>query len=265
MKKSIIKRRKRVIPVVGSEAEGSVEPMQSPSPEADAERGSVNPDGSVNLGFRRQEEEHSRTLVPETVLRQNRQHSPKTGDLGQYQYGSFSNNRQLDYHGNQRNAPESLSNENRLAPLTSLSVHDDRQSSLSPASFLSPSRKRSISNVDGDPAGLADAGDSKRLSSISSILNPAASRGGEDYQDTLIQPARSPGSTAASAPSPGALSSAGVAVTPPPFTPAQLSSRELSGDEKSKADKRAALAREAERIREMLVAKERELAELDDA
>jgi len=265
MKKSIIKRRKRVIPVVGSEAEGSVEPMHSPSPEADVERGSVNPDGSVNLGFRRREEEHSRTLVPETVLRQNRQHSPNTGDLGQYQYSSSSNHRQFDHHGNRRNAPESLSNENRLAPLTSLGVQDDRQSSLSPASFLSPSRKRSISNVEGDPTGPADAGDSKRLSSISSILNPAASRGAEDYQEPSIQAARSPGSTAASAPSPGALSSAGVAVTPPPFASAQLSSRELGGDERSKADKRAALAWEAERMREMLAAKERELAELDDA
>ncbi|KAK0643659.1 hypothetical protein B0T16DRAFT_187445 [Cercophora newfieldiana] len=263
MKKSIIKRRKRVIPVVGAEAEGSMEPMNSPSPESDAERGSINPDGSVNLGFRRREEQ-SRTLVPETVLRQNRQNSPTTGDLGQYQYGSSNNNRQSDYYANnQRNAPESLSNENRLAPLTSLNVHDDRQSSLSPASFLSPSRKRSISNFESDSAVVADAGDPKRLSSISSILNPAAARSGEEYQDPLKQATRSPGSTAASAPSPGALSSAGVAVTPPPFPPAQLSSREPSSDEKSKAEKRAALAREAERMREMLAAKERELAELD--
>lgn len=234
----------------------------SPSPEAEAERGSVNADGSINLGFRRREE-HSRTLVPETVLRQNRQNSPTTGDLGKYQYGSSNSSRQFDYHAsNQRNAPESLSNENRLAPLTSINVQDDRQSSLSPASFLSPSRKRSISNVESDSIGGADAGDPKRLSSISSILNPAAGRG-EEYHDTLKQAARSPASTAASAPSPGALSSTGVAVTPPPFAPAQLSSREPNSDERSRAEKRAALAREAERMREMLAAKERELAELD--
>jgi len=251
-----------------------MEPTNSPSPGPDVERGSTNPDGSINLGFRRRDE-HAMTLVPETELRQNRQTSPTSGDLGQYQYRSSSNNnRQYEYHAsnnnnnnnnNQRHVPESLSNENRLAPLTSLNVHDDRQSSLSPASFLSPSRKRSFSNIDADSPNAADAGDSKRLSSISSILNPAAgARGGEENPDPSIQAARSPGSTAASAPSPGALSRGGVSVTPPPFA-SWLGSRDPGGDDKSKAEKRAALALEAERMREMLAAKERELAELDEA
>jgi len=116
--------------------------------------------------------------------------------------------------------------------------------------------------VDSEPAATAEAGDFKRLSSISLILNP---RGGEDSHDSAMLSARSPASTAASAPSPGALSSSGVAMTPPSFAPAQLSSREPSAEAKSKAERRAALAREAERMREMLAAKERELAELDEA
>jgi len=258
MKKSIIKRRKRIIPNPGAspEGEGSAEPADSPSPgaEAQVEKGSINPDGSVNLGFRSQED-HAMKLVPETVLRQNRQPSPQHGDLGQYH---SSNNNQ------QRRVPESLTDENRLAPLTSLNAHGDRQSSLSPASFLSPSRKRSFSNLDVESSGSADAEPSKRLSSISSILNPAGATHPEGGADPSLRLSRSPGSTGASAPSPGAASSTGHAATPPPFVPPQLGSREPSCEERSKTERRAALAREAERIRQMLAAKERELAELDD-
>ncbi|KAK3390991.1 hypothetical protein B0H63DRAFT_520191 [Podospora didyma] len=169
MKKSIIKRRKRVIPFAGqaSEADNASEPIDSSSPKSDVdmERGSTNPDGSVNLGFRRQQE-RPMTLVPETVLRRNKQASPMpAGDLGQYHSS----------HGSQHQTlPDSLTNENRLAPLTSISVPDDRQSSLSPASFLSPSRKRSFSATDLEFPNPVDGDTSKRLSSIKSILNPAA-------------------------------------------------------------------------------------------
>ncbi|KAK5657748.1 hypothetical protein OQA88_2821 [Cercophora sp. LCS_1] len=252
MKKAVIKRRKRVIPAAeGSpEAESVVERTPSVSPSADSrlERGSINPDGSVNLGTRRQKEP-AMTLVPETVLRQNRQTSPHSGYLGQYHASN----------SQPRNA-ESLSDENRLAPLTALSMQDDRQSSLSPASFLSPSRKRSFSNLDAEGSGSGDAESSKRLSSISSILNPTAAAAGSD---SLPPIARSPGSTTTSAPSPGAFSNAGLAVTPPPFGNSRVGSREPTSEEKLKAERRAALAREAEIMREMLAAKERELAELE--
>jgi len=266
MKKAIIKRRKRVIPAGGaSELEnGTTEPMGSPSPtpEATMERGTMNEDGSVNLGARRQQQqqqpqqEQRPTLVPENVLRQNRQTSPHaSGDLGHYHSS----------HKNQiHQVPESLTNENRLAPLTSISLHNDRQSSLSPASFLSPSRKRSVSVAEMDNSGPNDHESSKRLSSIKSILNPTVSEPPrEGSPDHYLHPMRSPGSTATSAPSPGAYSSTGAVGTPASVMTARSSSRDpTSESERYKAERRAALEREAEAMREMLAAKERELAEL---
>lgn len=255
MKKATIKRRKRVIPAAGGspEAEGSTEPTEPadsppPVPDTEAERGSVNPDGSINLGFRRSKEQ-GRTLVPEMVLQRNQPPSPSSGDLGQYHSSAMA----------PRQVHEFLTDENRLPPLISRGTFDDRQSSLSPASFLSPSRKRSFSNLDVDSANQGDSDNSKRLSSINSILNPT---GSDSNHDSLR--AQSPGSTATSAPSPGAYSNAGVAVTPPPFAHAQIGAREHGGEDRTKAERRAALAREADNMRAMLAAKERELAELED-
>ena len=250
MKKATIKRRRRVLPAAGGspEAESITDLADSPSPGASTEeRGTMNPDGSINLGFRRSKDD-GRSLVPEIELQRNRKPSPSSGDLGQY-HSSIAAPRQVH---------EFLTNENRLPPLKSRGAFDERQSSLSPASFLSPSRKRSFSNLDVDAANSGDTDSSKRLSSINSILNPT---GTDSSHDSLR--ARSPGSTATSAPSPGAFSNAGVAVTPPPFAHAQVFSHEHSGEERSKAERRAALARETESMRAMLAAKERELAELD--
>ncbi|KAK3688379.1 hypothetical protein B0T22DRAFT_479635 [Podospora appendiculata] len=260
MKKAIIKRRKRVIPAAGANSEtenGSVEPADSPSPDADpvVERGTMNPDGSINLGGRRREEP-SLTLVPEKLLRQGRQTSPlASGGLEQYH----------STHSNQHHhVPDSLTNENRLAPLTSITVPTDRQSSLSPASFLSPSRKRSVSAADMDFPSPNEGDSHKRLSSIKSILNHSALGGREDSPELLrLSPMRSPASTATSAPSPGSYSNCGVASTPSTLPPPQSSSRDASGETgRYKAERRAALEREAEKMREMLAAKERELAEL---
>src|SRR3569623_806405 len=80
MKKAVIKRRKRVLPVTqgshppADERSSSGEPSASPPPasESSVERGTSNADGSVNLGLRRRPEPPL-ALVPETVLRQNRQ------------------------------------------------------------------------------------------------------------------------------------------------------------------------------------------------
>ncbi|KAK0636875.1 hypothetical protein B0T17DRAFT_626848 [Bombardia bombarda] len=262
MKKAVIKRRKRVIPASGggmSETEnGSVEPADSPSPDPDmdVERGSMNPDGSINLGLRCRPE-HSLTLVPEKVLRQNRQTSPlpSSGSLGQY-HSTHNNNQQQ-----QQNSHDSLTNENRLAPLTSISTSADRQSSLSPASFLSPSRKRSISATDMDFQEYSNNENHKRLSSIKSILNPAASdsmgRDQDSSEQQYRQHMRSPGGggTSTSAHSPRFSNN----------TTAQGNSpRDHGGseDERLKSERRAALRREADKMREMLAATEREIAEL---
>lgn len=273
MKKSVIKRRKRVIPASheaapeGSATAESVESSASP-PDMSSERGSMNPDGSINLGLRRRQEQQTLQLVPESVLRQNRPSPPlPSGDLTQYS----SNAR---HH---REIPASLTDDNRLAPITSIArpVGPGRQSSLSPASFLSPTRKRSFGESDY-PNSAEPENNNKRLSSIKSILYPATASkpqpsgvqvsprmmGAEDLarQRGYIG---SPATTMASAPSPGAYSTASP--TPSHAAPAQgyVDARRLSNEsEVSKAERRAALQREADRMREMLAAKERELAEL---
>lgn len=273
MKKSVIKRRKRVIPASyevapeGSAPTESVESSASP-PDMSSERGSMNPDGSVNLGLRRREEDQPLQLVPESVLRQNRPSPPlPSGDLTQYS--------SIARH--HREIPGSLTDDNRLAPITSIArppAGPGRQSSLSPASFLSPTRKRSFG--ESDYPASAELENNKRLSSIKSILNPAVATASQPSGAQLSprmmnseDPARqrgymgSPATTMASAPSPGAYSTASP--TPSHAVPAQgyIDARRLSNEsEVSKAERRAALQRQADRMREMLAAKERELAEL---
>lgn len=220
MKKAMIKRRKRILPAGQSPEETrEMSPSASPGPETPRGKGSINPDGSVNLGSQSKPEQ-SMSLEPEGVLRRQRQTSPLHGgaDLTQYHVSS------------------SLTNENRLAPLTSIAATSDRQPSLSPASFVSQSRKRSFSAADMDHPQTGEHDSSKRLSSIKSILNPAGGSGstddaGEKPGSSFRSPARSPGPT-------------------------------VSESDTGKADKRAALQREAEYMRALLAAKERELAEL---
>lgn len=206
------------------------------------EKGSANADGSVNLGFRRRNEQ-SMTLLPEPV-RQSQNSTPlPPSDLAAYRNA---------YTPQSMDSRESLTDNNRLAPLTSISALGDRQSSLSPASFLSPSRKRSFSPSDSEPPQNEVGQSSKRLSSIKSILNPMAgthspmSNSMEDAAESL-RLLRSPASTLYSAPSPTSHS---VGLTLPP----------LNDSEKLRAERRLALQLEAERMREMLAAKEKELA-----
>lgn len=283
MKKSVIKRRKRVIPAAHEAAQEGSAPAESiesssPPPDMPIERGSTNPDGSVNLGLRRrqdellsdqqqqpqqqQQQQQALQLVPESVLRQNRPSPPlpSGGDLTQYSSNSRPYRDMM---------PGSLSDDNRLAPITSLAGGAGRQSSLSPASFLSPTRKRSFG--ESDAASSTDPESNKRLSSIKSILNPAVMGGSGSTSSTpphvagAEDLARYSPATMASAPSPGAYSTASP--TPSSAMPVAAGSgaeaRRLSNDsDSSKAERRAALQREADRMREMLAAKERELAEL---
>ncbi|XXG98422.1 hypothetical protein Hte_004745 [Hypoxylon texense] len=254
MKKSVIKRRKRVIPA--NQGEGAAEDamaidsieQQSQYAESELERGSVNEDGSVNLGLRRKTE-HPLTLLPNPI-RSNPGSTPmSSSDL-------------MAYHTT--NAPQpidirnSLIDDNRLAPLTSISALSDRQSSLSPASFLSPSRKRSFSGAESEYAPSELAYDnSKRLSSIKSLLNPA-SEASLHFSDTSAESLRlrSPATTLTSPPSPSLQSIASNAL------PAIQSRESTAEDERSKADRIAALQQETERMRQLLAAKEREMAAL---
>lgn len=276
MKKSVIKRRKRVIPATqggtptddGYTSAGSPpRTSTSPRPDSSFERGSSNPDGSINLGFKRSQQytqPHSLpslSLVPESTLMQNRPASPVRagGDLARYQSSNPASTGMPQYHPS-----ESLSHHNRLPPIQSIAVPpSERQPSLSPASFLSPSRKRSFSAAEPDyPAasGSSDGGSTKRLSSIKSLLILGAPgsngsgaddfEGGERDREGLL---RSPESTAASAPSPGAMSS-----TSSGMIPGGSGSR---AEETGRLERREMLRREAERMREELAKKERELAE----
>ncbi|KAI0431007.1 hypothetical protein F5Y09DRAFT_306026 [Xylaria sp. FL1042] len=259
MKKAVIKRRKRVIPAqeeLSADVEDtmvidSVE-QQSQYAASEMERGSLNEDGSVNLGPRRKPDHHL-TLLPEPIhTGQGSTPIPSTDPTA--------------YHTSQTLQPfggrDSINDDNRLPPLAS--IMSDRQSSISPASFLDlSSRKRSFSATDSDvPPSEFYPENTKRLSSIKSILNPtsgATSNYGsvmDDASEALRL--RSPASTLMSAPSPSGFSITSSMIP-------SIRSRETTVEtEKSKADRRAALQHEAERMRELLAAKERELAALED-
>lgn len=303
MKKSVIKRRKRVIPTAqdaqGDDYSSSGEQGVSPPPGApaslasrsdshpgedvDMERGTVNSDGSVNLGLRRRLD-HALSLVPEPVLRQSHQQqqqqlSPGLGggsDLNQYHSSSSQQQQHAHHHptGQRMDISGSLNDDNRLPPLTSLASMGpiERQPSLSPASFLSPSRKRSFSSSENDyggpappsshndgksaygsigaggAAGNSNSGNSneassKRMSSIKSILNAQTYNNDDNPLGSMAGPYPGIGGGMASHPNGG--------------------EQRRNDSQDLRQEKRAALQREAERMRQMLADKERELAELD--
>lgn len=239
MKKSVIKRRKRVVPAPqatqasGADAaapSGSPEP-DHPSPAEEAPRGSINPDGSVNLGLRIRDEQ-GRSLLPEPVP------SSRGGPNGLSDLNAYSS-----LHPFPHDASDSLHNENRLPPMTSYPPPAHARPSVSPSSFLSPSRKRSFSATEMEPLPPIDdvsaSAPPKRLSSIKSILNPGSSEN-EDAPGRY-QGSRSPSLVY------GNPVGTGSAVT---------------DGERAKLERREMLQREAERMREALKAKERELEEM---
>lgn len=258
MKKATIKRRKRVIPAgEEEEVDGLSQAGDGQVQGREPEKGSVNADGSVNLGFRRNAPQPM-AIEPQTPANagpsghSHGQPSPlsSSSDLAAYHQQSL----------RPRNMPHSLNDDNRLPPITSMTAPGalvDRQSSISPASFLSPARKRSFSSADNEPRYSEDGGSDnpKRLSSIKSILNPCSQNGArrDDRHDYSLPPLRSPGTTIASAPSPGMYSTR---------DPTPALSDTYGESDLAKADRRAALQREAEKMREMLAAKERELLAL---
>lgn len=268
MKKSVIKRRKRVIPASHDGTQEGSAPVESiesttPPPDTSRERGSINPDGSVNLGLRRQQEQQQYQLVPESVLRQHRPSPPlPSGDLTQYQSSNSRHHRDIP--------PESLTDDNRLAPITSLTATSGgRQTSLSPASFLSPMRKRSFGETEHPSSSEAES--NKRLSSIKSILNPSVgprppslspSMTGAEEIAQLRMYQGSPAGTIPSASSPSSYPAASP--LPHEYEQQYADARSVSSEsEAMKAERRVALQREAERMRELLAAKEKELADLE--
>ncbi|KAL3427386.1 GATA zinc finger [Phlyctema vagabunda] len=270
MKKSIIKRRKRVVPAnsnaAGSSADAAANSIESPEsdrPSPPAEpvlkqlqpKGTPNPDGSISLGFRPRND-HGRALLPDptSAMRQsNQQQLPPALDLTSY---TSSANPQHQYHDH---TESSLHNDNRLPPINAYPSPDKQQQqqrpSLSPNSFLSPSRKRSFSTTEMDPqlqslppinpsssAQALQDSNSKRLSSIKSILNPNSYEQSERELDPSLRRSYSDNARPNGGDN-GAMGPGGAS-------------------EQAKAERREMLRREAENMREALRAKERELEEL---
>ncbi|KAH8808966.1 hypothetical protein F5884DRAFT_388544 [Xylogone sp. PMI_703] len=310
MKKSVIKRRKRVVPAPQTPSTPGLQaPHSIGSPDSDGrsssadisetqQRGTMNPDGSINLGLRPRNnavDQPIRNILPEptiTIRNQNgasQQILNATSDLTAYSSNSNTQN-----HNQQRDMLDSLSDDNRLPPMTSYPSPTQQRPSLSPNSFLSPSRKRSFSSLEPEPQPRLDdkpvvTGSQpplrKRLSSIKSILNPGYSEPDSPsphdtdpnynqsqqttHQTTAIY-APVPTSAPVTAPSPNTPSSTfahspGPGATPSHTNPNDDSSgnRDLQSDsEKAKQERREMLQREAEKMRELLKAKERELEEL---
>ncbi|KAK1253064.1 hypothetical protein MKX08_004251 [Trichoderma sp. CBMAI-0020] len=144
---------------------------------------------------------HPLTIEPEPAMRSSRNASPlpsaSASDLAFYH----------QHNSGSRSVPPSLNDENKLAPLAPMNstIADDRQSSLSPASFISSARKRSFSATEADSDNGADNGheSAKRISSIRSILNPStaaeeppvAGPTSADRGEYALPPLRSPGAS----------------------------------------------------------------------
>ncbi|KFA72487.1 hypothetical protein S40288_06641 [Stachybotrys chartarum IBT 40288] len=258
MKKATIKRRKRVIP--SSQEEDGEEGVDADRKhfEETPERGTMNEDGSINLGFRRRPDQRPLTIEPEphTLATKRTPPLPSVPDLAAYHQSLTM----------QRDGSGSFTEDNRLAPMTSMGPSMDRQPSLSPASFMSR-RKRSISATDTEMGSVTDGGydNAKRVSSIKSILNPTMppeSPGSEGQRAYTLPPLRSPGHHMGHSPSPSMMPSRGhTPITQ--FATSAPNPREAADDtERLKAERRAALMHEAGQMRELLASKERELMEL---
>ncbi|KAG0652681.1 Siderophore uptake regulator sreA [Hyphodiscus hymeniophilus] len=259
MKKAIIKRRKRVVPAGQGTQAIDVANNSIDSPESDrqsppVDRGSINPDGSVNLGFRMRDEPQRRSFLPEPSMRQQSGQQLPTSDLTAYASTPNTQNH-LQFH---EQHPQSLNNDNRLPPMTSYPSPTNRRPSLSPNSFLSPSHKRSFSATEIEPQTNQfepTPTHPNRLSSIKSILNPGFidsdnATSSNEIDPNLRRMDRYPGTN-----SPG-LGGGQYAMSQ------GNSGREASENEKNKVERREMLQREADRMREALQAKERELADL---
>ncbi|KAL8941955.1 MAG: hypothetical protein Q9216_001935 [Gyalolechia sp. 2 TL-2023] len=252
MKKSTIKRRKRVVPAMQEHMHnhrqqpsfGSGNGSEPPQYENGDGQNHQSPhaarDGSVSV------EGHSR----EQYMDQQPQHEAPPIDFTGYQ---IERQRQFSTQSQQHTSPPNSheqifgsqsENHGRLSPFQS-----------------SYSRKRSHSNTDHDDSIAApyENGRANRLSSISSILNPTQRR-----DDMPIDPSLSLLGQQALRQSQTAQHPPPQQPPPPPPSNDGKSRRPSSVDAAEwLAQRRAKLRQEADEIKEMLRAKEREIEELD--
>jgi len=264
MKKSVIKRRKRVVPATAGHPEFSTEAAVSPESDEShhapddesAPRGALNPDGSISLGFRRRAEP-SRNLPELPGALRNGHQAQMAGaanDLGSYATHAHA----------QGHHQSSLNSQNRLPPMTAYPSPGQRPSSLSPGVLLSPNRKRSFSTLDEEQQQQQQQQqqtqggerDSMRLSSIKSILNPSQQGTVEEKLDPSLrnQSQRGEGQ---------GYANASVAQMGGEERDRERERERERENERARMERREMLRREAERMREELREKERELEELN--
>lgn len=259
MKKSVIKRRKRVIPAthehspVQSHLASVPRSISSDSQHTDTAKpkdtrdqaGNINPDGSINLGFRSRGSDGN-------LSNHHRGYQPPPIDFTGYQVDRPRH--QGDYRQElQRVSPNTVHADSTNVPSTQPPVS---VSSTPPRN----TRKRSLSIAEGDSARdhHSENARSNRLSSISSILNPAQQIDGDNV---LIDPSL----TAIDRDHYHQQQHQNLQHQPPPASSSGDQSWPVTVDDpggKERLARRAQLQREAEEMREMLKAKERELAEL---
>ncbi|KAL8870925.1 MAG: hypothetical protein Q9174_003136 [Haloplaca sp. 1 TL-2023] len=251
MKKSIIKRRKRVVPAMQdpghlSQQHPSYGVADSPVTQeytngnaADSQRsprGGRNGQASVDDPGQQQYPEHQS------------QYDPPPIDFTGYQIdrqGQAPNHSQPNHHGPPNYHDQSFTSQG------------EQQSRLSPFS-ASSTRKRSYSNTERDEPTppTPDSARANRLSSISSILNPAQRREEVPIDPSLsilgqqaLQQSQTPQQSHGPLPQ--------LSTEQKPRKPSNLDTNEWIAQRKAK------LRQEADQMRELLRAKEMELEQLD--
>ncbi|KAL8844719.1 MAG: hypothetical protein Q9176_000819 [Flavoplaca citrina] len=245
MKKSIIKRRKRVVPVMPDQVhndqhQSSFEITKPPDTQSLSEGQPQNPENNANPS--RDEPGHTRGLFREQYLDQQPQYEPPPID-----FTGFQSDRQkkASSQSHQHHPPPNFYDHVSLS-------QSDTQPRLSPFPS-SNGRKRSHSNTDHEEL-TPESARSNRLSSISSILNPT-----QQQDDMPIDPSLS------------LLGQQALRQSQIPREHQQQRQQERPNDHNQNglevneriANRRAKLRQEVDEIRGMLRAKERELEDMD--
>ncbi|KAI9801756.1 MAG: hypothetical protein M1825_003128 [Sarcosagium campestre] len=249
MKKSTIKRRKRVVPALNDQQPSSGQGSPGLAP-------SLSPDLSESTSHKRQEGDgdgydvHASTISLD--LRQRRRQQLPAIDFTGYT-GSHSNSHShLDSHST---LPHHAPSTDDHHGSSSTAWATKRQDSLSPRLMGPTTRKRPSSFTQDDaprpgPEAISVSehrGPSHRVNSITSLLNPSQQ---EPHRAGIPSPSSSSPSAAT------ALASANH--------DARYGHSASSPKHDANSEKRAQLQREAENMRRALAAKEKELAEIGD-
>ncbi|POS88300.1 hypothetical protein EPUL_000097 [Erysiphe pulchra] len=242
MKKSVIKRRKRVAPnnqsIPSDTTSSSVESPESDYPPSPTQslRGSSNPDGSVNLGIRIRSNRDPNLPDPSyncfkesTAAAVSTFHIPST-TLAHYHQSSFNSE-------NLQSCTKNL-NQSMTFPHIPLLPHEKSSVSAREIPFSTTEMNLSLPSLFVDKSSL-----SSRPGSINSLLNPSCE------ESSLYVLKRDPRCES------GELKSLN---RPLQTVENQFSSKQVYAVE----EKKEMLQREAEKIREALKAKELELEEL---